>query len=170
MIGVGVGIGIVRAAGRFFGGPSPSLPSGSNPNLFLFPEDFTNAAWLKPAITITADYGDPDFPTADQLVIPTPRLLVQTTTTAGTAGSGGGNISITAAWAIYSLTATVDGLPYTLTAKIISLSGSTSLRLEIVLSGGGFIQGRLENQSGGPATIGLAWMKLEQSSSFSGYP
>lgn len=169
MIGLGIGIGPVRDGGRFFGGPSPSLPSGSNPNLLLFPEAFDNAVWSKNAITLTADYGDGTFPTADRLVIPTPRLLLQTTTTAGAAGGGAANITIATSWAPYSFTASVDSLPYTLTAEILSISGSKSLHLEIIIVGG-FIQCRLQNQSGVTSTIGLAWMKLEQSAAFSDYP
>lgn len=165
---LGIDIGINFTAGRM-GGEEGTFPTGSNPNLFLSPEDFTNAVWVKPGITVTANYGDPTYPTADQLVIPTPRLLMQTTTAAGTAGGGASNITITGSWAVYTLTSTVDGIPYTLAANLISISGTTSLRLEIALSGG-FVQGRLENQSGVTATVGVAWMKLEQSASFSGYP
>jgi len=149
--------------------PAPASSGGSNPNLFTSPEDFTNAAWTKAGITITADYGDPTYPTADKLVIPTPRLLFQATAIGGTTGGGASNITISGAWAVYSTSTTIDGTPYTLAAKILSISGSTNLRLEIALSGG-VIQGRLENQSGVTATIGLAWMKLEQAAAFSDYP
>ena len=166
MLGLGIGPGMGHAGSA--GGPGPSLPS-SNPNLFLFPEDYTNAAWTKPAVTVSPNYGDPTYPTADQLDIPTPRLVQQVTDVAGTTGGGTGNITLTGAWATYSLTKNVDGLPYTLTANALSISGAVALRLEIGLSGG-FIYGRLSNQSGSTASMGLAWMKLEQSASFSGYP
>lgn len=149
--------------------PGNPPAAGSSPNLLVFPEAFDNAAWNKPGITVTPDYGDATYPTADRLVIPTPRLLMQTTTTAGASGGAVGAITLMASWEIYSFTTTIDGLPYTITANAIAISGAVDLRLEIALSGG-FLQGRLGNQSGSTATIGLAWMKLEQADHFTGYP
>lgn len=143
--------------------------SGASPNLILAPEDFSNAAWTKVALTITTDMGDATHPTADQVIMPNSRQLLQNSTTAATAGGNTANITITSSWARYSSTGTIDGLPYTYSIELLSVSGATALRLGVNASGG-FIQVTLFNQSGSPATFLAYGAKLEQAASFSSYP
>lgn len=163
MAGIGVGVGVGLCAYR------PAVASGSNANLLNSPEAFDNAAWTKVAVTVTADYGDPTYPGADRLVMPNSRQSAQVTSVAATSGSTIANVSITSSWARYTASATVDGVPYTFSVELISISGSANLRLQINVPAG-FISVSILNASGSSATFGATRAKLEQAASFSAYP
>lgn len=140
-------------------------PGGSNPNLLSAPEDFTNAAWAKIAVTVTADTGDPTHPNADRLVMASPRFVRQTTSIACTVATGALTGSADFVWGRREVDGLIDGVPYVWS---VELSPSSAWRIRLTATGG--FAAVLIDGAGSAADI-LAWgAKLEQGSSFSGYP
>lgn len=81
-LGLGLGLGI--------GSGSPAPAGGANPNLFLWSEQFQQAAvWIASGATVIANQGlgDDGTMTADALVIPVGATLEQVSGTAAATGA-----------------------------------------------------------------------------------
>lgn len=170
MLGVGLGMGMGHAGAA---GARPSLPSGSNPNLLVFPEAFDNASWVKTATIVTPNIGDPTYPTADQLTMSgagSGFVRQVTDTAAATGASVSATLVMSTAWQVFSKTGIFDGRPYTVTAEVREPAGlGNDISIQISRSGG-FLAATIFDGSGGDPTFDVHFMKLEQAAGFSGYP
>lgn len=148
------------------GAPAPAV---INPNLLTKTERFDDAAWIKTNCTVTADAGpDPlGGTTADLLDLSfgVGAAIGETSAVACTTATGSRGYTLTAALARYSVTGSVDGVPYTYSLWLMDAAApGIQIRFDVA---GGFVKVSVKDIGDGATPF--AWgAKLEIGSTATG--
>ncbi|HEY2332467.1 MAG TPA: hypothetical protein VGH94_11160 [Acidimicrobiales bacterium] len=159
-LGLGTGPGMGQAGGAAAFGPSAPT---ANPNLLLWTDDFSNAAWDKVQLLVTVDLAT--IPQTGQLADELQALNLnnragQTTTTGGTGADVTTVIPfLLVGWNRYSVTGTFSTGTYTFSLYAKDAGGGGAYVLRIA-SAGGFLRCTIENVLGdGDALCGSAQLE-----------
>lgn len=145
------------------GALATGAPAEPNPNLLLWSEEAQQAVWTKSNVTVTADIGDLDRPTADELAYAgAAAIITQLSATAATTGAlVSTTANLTSAWQRFSVSGTFDGIVYVASVYLREPSGAgNALSLRISRSAGFLLVGLRDNLGGAPTVYADAW-KLE---------
>lgn len=147
--------------------PQGGVAPPASPNLFLWTEAMAQAVWAKTNCVVFEEVVG----TADEIASTAPlAVLAQVTTTAATVGADATSVkSLTPGLVRYELTGTFDGLPYTLSGKLMD-TGVAAIPAVVmrIARVGGFLAGSFEDPVGdGDYVIGE--VQLEQAASATAY-
>ena len=148
-----------------------AAPPAPTENLLLFTEQFNNAVWVKSGVTVTANTAlDPlGAATADRLAFLLSGSITQTSAVLGSSGSATQSGTATSTYSRFSVTASIDGNPYTGSVYLKTIAGSVSLSLVLDTDGTNVRFSISDAAAAAPFTV-VAWgAQLETGSMATAY-